>query len=165
MPIVPYVRVERQIPGYVYGFVGLLLLAPILYLWAYFCLFVEFYSKHVILFNAIYLVLSLIVSYFLCGKFDPIQYISYVLSFIPFAWAQAIYALPYVLKNQGFWGAFEWVIVTVVIGGISIFVIFINKAVENRIISIILSIIFVVAVCLLVRPPEGWLALKQMYHL
>lgn len=118
----------------------------------------------------IYCLVALVVSFIFYSdkrkRFRLIGIIATMLSMVPMAAVQVIYAIPYILTHDGIFSImFEWLLVTVLTLGITVFVISIGNLCRNGLIHLGLSIVFLIIVAAMLRPPEDvtWEYIKHLY--
>ena len=118
---------------------------------------------------AIYLLISLILSIILYRK-NSIRrlcgILSAVIAMLPQAVVQGVYAIPYItVKDSIFSLSVEWLFVSGLMLGITVFVLVTSRLFEKGYIRVVVAIVFLVITLVVVKPPENltWDYLKQLY--
>lgn len=177
----PWSDIEETYPGQPYvvdsngwGWfaIFMLLALPFFLIWLFLHRFANAVCEHPYVFAGIYLAISCIFGFILywnkAKKHPFLGFLAVVLTLLPIAWVQGIYAIPYVLLKDGFfWVTIEWLLVTAAIVGATVFVMVISNTLGNGLMHLMIAMVFFVIIVLLVKPPNDLTteAIKKMYGL
>lgn len=126
-------------------------------------------TQHPVIAALVYCVATVVLSYMLNKspqkKYRLLGMIATIISMVPFAATQVVYAIPAILISESFFGlVFEWLFLSVIVVGVTIFVITLGNASKNGIVHLVFAIIFLVITLVLVGPPED-MALEDVWKL
>lgn len=181
----PWGDIDRTPPGqpYVVDSDGwgwfmlfIILVLPFFMLWLLISKAAAWICMHPIVSGVIYLAVSALISLLMYRgrkiRQRLLGTLAGIITFLPFAAGEALYAIPYVLlqPDKVFGPIFEWIIVTTVLLLFTIFVIAIANASGSVIVHLISAIIFCGVVGLLLRGINSsdvvtWQALGELYVL
>lgn len=68
--------------------------------------------------------------------------IATIITFFPFAMVEGFYMIPYIMQNSLFVAVFEWIFVSAVVGGITIFIMMISRQFDSGMVHFALALIF-----------------------
>lgn len=154
------------------GLFMLLVIAAIPLLFA--SIFLQSYAnavtQHPVIAALIYGVVAVLLSYVLNRspqkKYRLLGIIATMISLVPFAAMQVVYAIPGILISESFFGlVFEWLFMSAIVVGVTIFVIALGNASKNGIVQLVLAIIFLAITLVLIGPPAdmAWEDVWKLY--
>lgn len=96
--------------------------------------------------------------------------ISTMLTLLPFIQVQMLYMIPYLLQNSLFSAAFEWLIVTAAMVGLTFFILAICNVLQNRLVQLLLALLFLALTCLILflclssSKEINWAVVQTLYR-
>lgn len=108
--------------------------------------------------TVIYLLLSLILSIILYRKNSMCRLcgiISTIITMLPQAIIQGVYAIPYISVTDGFFFlSIEWLLISGFMLGLTVFVLAISRLLKKGYIRLIVAVLFLAITLFVVKPPE-----------
>lgn len=132
----------------------------------------EWICAHPYISISIYLILSLVIGIILYARGKRWRLpgiIATMITLAPFALVEGLYMVPYIMQNSLFASVFEWLLVTLLIGGITFFVIVISSALKSGLMHLVIAIIFAGIVFLILNnllsssDEINWAIVRSLY--
>lgn len=158
----PWEDIDRTLPGqpYVVSSDGwgwlllfILLMFPFLFLGALLTQITEEICAHPYISIGIYLLFSLMMSLIISrrqrGRFRILSIIATMSAFLPFALAQMLYTIPYIMQNTMLSSVFEWLIITALMIGLTCFILAICNVLQSRLAQLMIASVYLALTCLI----------------
>ena len=111
--------------------------------------------EHPLLSSAVYLICSLLLGIVLYRsrqkRWRPLGIIATILNLLPFALVEGFYMIPYMMQHSLFAFVFEWIFVTVVVGGLTFSILIIAHKLSSGLVHFLSASLFFLIVFLILN--------------